>query len=347
MLSSIPSRKHLTLAGLILFSLLGCRSENGISDETILISGDTMGTVYKVKVSGPPDGLTAERLQQEVDGRLKYINDRMSTYLPESEISRFNRSKSDEWFEVTPETAAVLGEALEISEKTGGAFDVTVGPLVNLWSFGPEGRNERVPTDEVIEEVRASVGFRNVEVRPSPPALRKKQPNVYVDLSAIAKGFAVDEVARVLDAFGVTRYMVEIGGEVRTRGRKQDGTPWRIGIEKPISTSRVLQHVVELEDCALATSGDYRNFFEIDGQRYSHTIDPLTGRPVEHSLASVSVISDNCTFADAMATALAVMGPDKAFRYATDNDIDVLLIIRDPDGFSEKATKGFGGEVVQ
>ena len=347
MLSSIPSRKHLTLAGLILFSLLGCRNENRISDETILVSGDTMGTVYKVKVSGPPDGLTAERLQQEVDARLKYINDRMSTYLPESEISRFNRSKSDEWFEVSPETVAVLGEALEISEKTDGAFDVTVGPLVNLWSFGPEDRHTEIPTDDEIEQAKARVGFRNVEIRPSPPALRKKQPNVYVDLSAIAKGFAVDEVARVLDALGVTRYMVEIGGEVRTRGRKQDGTPWRIGIEKPASTSRVLQHIVELENRSLATSGDYRNFFEKDGRRYSHTIDPRTGRPVEHNLASVSVISDNCTFADAMATALAVMGPDEAFRYATDNDVDVLLIIRGPDGFSEKATKGFGGEVVQ
>ena len=347
MLSSIPSRKHLTLAGLILFSLLGCRNENRISDETILVSGDTMGTVYKVKVSGPPDGLTAERLQQEVDARLKYINDRMSTYLPESEISRFNQTQNDDWFEVSPETAAVLGEALEISEKTDGAFDVTVGPLVNLWSFGPEGRIERVPTDEEIEKAKAGVGFRHIGVRSSPPALRKKHPDVYVDLSAIAKGFAVDEVARVLDALGVTRYMVEIGGEVRTRGRKQDGTPWRIGIEKPASTSRVLQHIVELENRSLATSGDYRNFFEKDGRRYSHTIDPRTGRPVEHNLASVSVISDNCTFADAMATALAVMGPDEAFRYATDNDVDVLLIIRGPDGFSEKATKGFGGEVVQ
>ncbi len=347
MLSSVPTRNHLAFAGLVFFGLLGCHSENRVTNEPILISGDTMGTVYKIKVSGPPDGLTDARLQQEVDDRLKYINDLMSTYLPESEISRFNRSQDDEWFEVSPETATVLGKAREISENTDGAFDVTVGPLVNLWSFGPDGRHEEIPTDDEIEQARANVGFQHIEVRASPPALLKTHPDVYVDLSAIAKGFAVDEVTRVLDGLGITRYMVEIGGEVRTGGRKQDGTSWKIGIEKPISTVRVLQHIVELEDRALATSGDYRNFFEKDGLRYSHTIDARTGRPVAHNLASVSVISDNCTFSDAMATALTVMGPDEAFQYATDNDIDVLLIIRVADGFEVKTTKGFGGKAAQ
>lgn len=347
MMVPVSSWKHITSTGLILVGLFGCHVETRVGDETILISGDTMGTVYRVKVSGPPDGLTDASLQQEVDDRLKYINDRMSTYLPDSEISRFNRSQDDDWFEVSTETASVLGEALEISEKTNGAFDVTVGPLVNLWSFGPEGRHEEIPTDDEIEKIRASVGFRHIEVRSSPPALRKMRPDVYVDLSAIAKGFAVDEVARILDGLGITRYMVEIGGEVRTRGRKRDGTAWKIAIEKPISTVRVYQHIVELEDRSLATSGDYRNFFEKDGQRYSHTIDPRTGRPVEHNLASVSVISDNCTFADAMATALTVMGPDEAFRFADDNDIGVLLILRGPDGFEVKTTKDFGGKAVQ
>lgn len=347
MLPSASTRRHLTAAGLILVILLGCHSENRVANDTILISGDTMGTVYRVKVSGPPDGLTDARLQQEVDARLKYINDRMSTYLPESEISRFNQMQDDEWFEVSPETAVVLSKALEISEKTNGAFDVTVGPLVNLWSFGPEGQHAEIPSDDEIEKAKANVGFQHIEVRASPPALRKTRPDIYVDLSAIAKGFAVDEVTRVLDGLGITRYMVEIGGEVRTRGRKQDGTAWKIGIEKPISTVRVLQHIVELEDRALATSGDYRNFFEKDGLRYSHTIDARTGRPVAHNLASVSVISDNCTFADTMATALTVMGPDEAFRYATDNNIDVLLIIRVSDGFEVKTTEGFGGKAAQ
>jgi thiamine biosynthesis lipoprotein len=334
-------------AGLLCSLPLACRHAATSQTDALSISGDTMGTVYRIKVSGPPNGLTAQRLQQEVDARLRYINDRMSTYLPDSEISRFNRSQTDDWFEVSPETTAVLSKALEINEKTDGAFDVTVGPLVNLWSFGPEGRHEQIPTDDQIEETQASVGFRHIDVRSSPPALRKMHPDVYVDLSAIAKGFAVDEVARVLDGLGIMRYMVEIGGEVRTRGRKQDGASWKIGIEKPVSTSRVLQHVVELEDRSLATSGDYRNFFEKDGRRYSHTIDPRTGRPVEHNLASVSVISDNCTFADAMATALTVMGPDEAFRYATDNDIDVLLIIRVSDGFEVKTTSGFPGKAAQ
>jgi thiamine biosynthesis lipoprotein len=172
--------------------------------------------------------------------------------------------------------------------------------------------------------------------------LRKTHPDVHVDLSGIAKGFAVDAIAELVEQQGITRFMIEIGGEVRTGARKQDGAPWRIGIESPVSVMRgPPQEVVELEDLALATSGDYRNYFERDGRRYSHTIDPRKGRPIEHNLASVSIVAPNCMFADAMATALTVMGPDDAFRYARENDLDVLLIIRETDGFVEKVTDGF------
>jgi len=306
-----------------------------------------MGTWYNVKVSRPPQGLTAERLQREVDARLEEINLGMSTHLPESEISRFNRFRGEDWFEVSPDTVTVVAAALEVSDRTDGAFDVTVGPLVNLWSFGPEDQQQRIPTDDEIANAKAKVGFRRVEIRRQPSALRKTHPDVYVDLSGIAKGFAVDAIAELFERQGITRFMIEIGGEVRTGGRKHDGTPWRIAIERPVSAMRAFQQIVELEDRALATSGDYRNYFERDGRRYSHTIDPRTGSPVEHTLASVSIIAADCMFADAMATALSVMGPEGAFQCAQENELDVLLIVRESDGFVENATDGFMKHVAR
>lgn len=326
----------------------GCRAPEEPAPADISISGATMGTWYNIKVSGPNQDLTAERLQPQVDARLEEINLAMSTYLPESEISRFNRFRGGEWFEVSPDTMTVVAKALQVSDQTDGAFDVTVGPLVNLWSFGPEDQPERIPTDDEIADAKAKTGFRLIEVRRQPPALRKTLPEVYIDLSGIAKGFAVDAIAELFELQGIERFMIEIGGEVRTSGRKQDGTPWRIGIESPVSVMRgPPQQIVDLENCALATSGDYRNYFEQDGRRYSHTIDPRTGSPIEHRLASVSVISADCMTADAMATALSVMGPDDAYQHAEEHKLDVLLIIRESDGFAEKATDGFERHMAQ
>jgi thiamine biosynthesis lipoprotein len=246
-----------------------------------------------------------------------------------------------EWFDVSSDVALVVATAQQIAEETGGAFDVTVGPLVNLWNFGPDPQPQRLPADEEIEAARSRVDYRAIEVRRSPPALRKSRPDVYVDLSAIAKGFAVDAIAEMLDKQLVGAYMIEIGGEVRTKGKKPDGRRWRIGIERPVATGRLIQRVVELGDDALATSGDYRNYFDWNGQIFSHEIDPRTGRPVEHSLASVSVIADDCMTADALATALIVVGPEKALEYAERHDVDVLLILRRGDAFEEIATRGF------
>jgi thiamine biosynthesis lipoprotein len=288
-----------------------------------------------------PEGTTPEDLQRDVDACLLDVNRKMSTYDPESELSRFNRHPHDDWFDVSAETATVVRRAQEIGEKTGGAFDVTVGPLVNLWSFGPDSTPGDVPSELELAAVRENVGWHLLEVRDSPPGLRKRSAGVYVDLSAIAKGFGVDRVAALLDRRGVKAYMIEIGGEVRTRGAKRGGSPWRIGIERPVSFARSLHKVVRLTDRALATSGDYRNFFEVDGVRYSHTIDPLTGRPVEHNLASVSVITTSCMEADAWATALGVLGPDAAYRYAEQNGLDVLLIVRQNGGFQEQVSPGF------
>lgn len=307
--------------------------------------GSTMGTVYNVRAVGSAAGLSVAALQRQVDLRLAAISQEMSTYLPDSEISRFNRYTGDDWFAVSTETALVVAAGLEVSRDTQGAFDVTVGPLVNLWGFGPAGRAGEIPADEAIAECQARVGYTRLQVRQEPPALRKRRADVYIDLSAIAKGFAVDEVAKLLERHAVGSYLVEIGGEVRTRGRKPDGGGWRIGIERPVAAVRELDCVVELDNRSLATSGDYRNFFERQGRRYSHEIDPRTGRPVDHALLSVSVLADDCLTADAWATALLVLGPDAALPAARRRGLDVLCMIRSGDGWVEQATPGFAARI--
>ncbi|MCA9241142.1 MAG: FAD:protein FMN transferase [Planctomycetales bacterium] len=303
-------------------------------------SGPTMGTLYHYSI------ITCRApasIQQRVDSRLAEINKAMSTYDPDSELSRFNKSDSLDWFDVSEETARVVAFALEVSEKTNGAFDPTVGPAVNLWGFGPDGRRKSPPTDEQVSAALARVGYKNVEARLDPPAIKKSRPDVYVDLSAVAKGYGVDEVSRVLAENGSEASMVEIGGEVVCRGAKPDGSPWRIGVEKPDERGVAIQTVVELSDAALATSGDYRNFFQQDGVRFSHTINPQTGRPVEHRLAEVSVRAKSCMENDAYATSILVMGPEKGYNWAQKQNLAVLMIERTHDGFVEKTTPNWRG----
>jgi FAD:protein FMN transferase len=330
---------YLLLAGSLL-AYFACRPKTQPASGPAL-TGFTMGTVYTVKLAELPPTVALDRLHVEVDQRLQQINARMSTYLDDSELSRFNRHQDDRWFEVSDETAAVVDAALEISRLTDGAFDVTVGPLVNLWNFGPNPLPGQIPTAAEIERERERVGYQFLEVRQTPPALRKTRPGIYVDLSAIAKGYAVDAVSELLIQHGVLGFMVEIGGEVRTRGNKLDGRPWRIGIEKPIVSTRSVQRVVQLNGQSLATSGDYRNFFEIDGRRYGHAIDPHTGYPVQHHLTSVSVITDTCMMADAWATALLVAGPEAAWQLAGKHSIEVLLILQAGKDFEERMTDDF------
>lgn len=300
-----------------------------------------MGTTYAVKFPPLSKDLTPESLQEAIDRCLVQVNNQMSTWQPDSELSQFNRFGNEEWFPVSAETARVVQTALEISEQTGGAFDVTVGPLVNLWSFGPDKTENQRPSEATIAEVKNQVGYALLEVRTSPPALRKSRADVYVDLSAIAKGFGVDQVADVLDKYHISAYMVEIGGEVRTKGTKPDGEPWRVGIESPNPFGRGLQKTVKLSGQSLATSGDYRNFVVIDGKTYSHTIDPRTGWPVDHGIASASVIAESCMLADAYATALMVLGPEEGYNWAKEHDIAALMIVREGDAFIEKPTSAF------
>jgi thiamine biosynthesis lipoprotein len=271
----------------------------------------------------------------------------MSTYIPDSELSLINSSTSTEWIPVSSQLYDVLFAAQQVSRQTDGAFDITVGPLVNLWGFGPDKVNRPVPAAEDIATILPGTGYRQLELRTSPPAVKKHHPSTYLDLSGIAKGYAVDRIAALLEKNGINRFMVEIGGEIRARGSNQREETWRVGIEKPLIDQRAVEVIIHLPDTGMATSGDYRNFFMHDGRRYSHTIDPATGWPVSHDLTSVSVLDDSAMMADALATALMVMGPDLAWRFAEDRNIPALFIINSKDEFTEKHTTSFSPYLIE
>ena len=304
----------------------------------VRLTGSTMGTSYSVKISRIPASLTEGQLLTEIQQILKRINERMSTYLKDSEISMFNRARTTDWIPVSSETALVVAAALQTSRLTDGAFDITVGPLVDLWGFGPPTRENDLPTDEAIRQTLQTVGYQHIAIKDSPPALRKDHPEVQIDLSAIAKGYAVDQVAEYLESVGIHDYLVEIGGELRAKGKNAQGVPWKVAIEKPDPRRRTVHRVLQLHNGGMATSGDYRNFFEKDGRRYSHTIHPRTGRPVTHNLTSVTVISHSTMQADALATGLMVLGLQSGFQLAEQEKLAAHFIAFGEEGFQEKAT---------
>jgi thiamine biosynthesis lipoprotein len=310
--------------------------------ELLTISGTTMGTIYRIKI---PDFLISGRsvdpdsLRRGIENVLRDVNQKMSTYLENSEISRFNRFNGSDWFPVSRDTAWVIKRSIEVSEKSGGAFDITVGPLVNLWGFGPAKRGEIPDEREILKKLR-NIGYKKINVRLSPPAVKKLRKNMFCDLSAIAKGYGVDRIAAYLDNQNVSHYLVEIGGELRVRGINHKKELWRIGIATP-DDSFGIHKVIGLKDISMATSGDYRNYFEKDGIRYSHTIDPVTGRPITHTLASVTVISSSCLYSDAMATAINVLGPERGFDLAVKENLAAFLIIRAKKGFQVNVSPRF------
>jgi thiamine biosynthesis lipoprotein len=315
---------------------------------SVTYSGETMGTTYTIKVCRLPKNVDADQLGVEIDQRLSEISRLMSNYQADSELSRLNDFNDGGWFPVSMEMVFVLERAREVSDATDGAFDVTVGPILRLWNFGP-GREgvDRIPSDAEIEAAKQQVGFEKIDLRREPSEVRKQQADLEIDLSAVAKGFAVDEIEDLLLSHAVVDYMVEIGGEVQTGGLNDRGEPWNIAIEAPIAEIRQIHRVVPLTKMGMATSGDYRNFFEIEGQRYSHIIDPRTGRPVSHNLVSVTVLHPSCAIADAWATALLVLGPDEGFQVADGQQLAVLFIMRTEDGFEEKRTPRFDEAVQQ
>ncbi|WP_228710694.1 FAD:protein FMN transferase [Saccharobesus litoralis] len=307
------------------------------------LQGRTMGTTYSVKFFATEQQIRTEQFYKDIEALLETVNQQMSTYRPDSEISRFNTSANDEPFIVSSDTAYVVQSAIDIGVQSEGALDITIGPLVNLWGFGPNGHVESAPTSEQIALAKGLIGIDKLLVKGR--TLIKTQDQLYIDLSAIAKGFGVDKIAEYLEAKGINRYLAEIGGEMRAKGKKMDGSLWRVAIEKPTSAERAVQQVVDLQDKAIATSGDYRNYFEKEGKRYSHTIDPSNGKPITHKLASVTVIHDSTMMADGYATALNVMGPQKALEFAERQNLAVYLVVKSAEGFDVKYSSGFSSYI--
>ena len=333
-----PSRlSSLSVATTVALMLAGCGNGPGMFE----LRGQAMGTSYSIRVVAPAGGppVPLEALRQRVAMRVEDLEDVFSTWRPDSQVSRFNAREGEEWFAVSPDFLDVLKEAVKVSELTGGAFDPTVGPLVELWGFGAGEASTAVPGREALERMLQVTGVANLQWRESPPAVRRTRPGVRLDFSAIAKGYAVDAVWTLLSEAGLSDYLVEIGGEVRARGRRADGLPWSIGVENPDGSG--IDESVPLRDAAVATSGDYRNYFESEGKRYSHVLDPRTGWPVSHDLASVTVIASSATMADALATALLVLGPETGLRLAIDQGLAARLVVRTAEGLQVLPTPAY------
>lgn len=335
------SKRGLGLILILVFLLSGCAINNSAEKYPFSYSGPVMGTSFSIKASKIPEGVRAYSIELLIKRRLDNINQVMSTYVEDSELSILNNSESISSEFISPDLFKVISAAQEVSRLSDGALDITVGPLVNLWGFGPDKTNNATPSDQDIQQLLSKVGYKNIVLAKRLYSLKKKKSGITIDLSSLAKGYAVDEVAKILSQKGFTDYMVEIGGELQLKGKNLQGQKWRIAVEKPNADTRELQRVLSLTDTAMATSGDYRNFFEQDGQRFSHTIDPRTGYPITHKLASVTVLSDTTMNADAWATALMVLGPDEGYKIAEQQKLAVFLIIKTDQGFTARETPLF------
>ncbi|WP_047049907.1 FAD:protein FMN transferase [Vibrio mexicanus] len=318
-----------------IFVLAGC----GKPLEQVHLTGPTMGTTYNIKYI-PAEGLpSSSDVQIEVDRLLEEVNQQMSTYRKDSELSQFNQYQGDDEFEVSWQTAKVVNEAIRLNQLTHGALDVTVGPLVNLWGFGPEARREKVPSEQEIAKRREMTGIQHLSATES--TIRKDIPNLYVDLSTIAKGWGVDVVADYIGSLGIENFMVEVGGEMRVAGLNRESVPWRIAIEKPSVDERSIQEIIEPGNMAVATSGDYRNYFERDGIRYSHIIDPKTAFPINNKVVSVTVLNESSMTADGLSTGLMVLGEQQGMEIANQHGIPMLMIVKTEDGFTELVSEAF------
>lgn len=322
----------------VMFIMLpGCSASEGVEIEAI--TGLAMGTSYTVKwVSS--DHVKDVDIAKGVKSELARVEASMSTYLDASDLNGFNGAPVNEWHAVPEEMAVLVARALAISAQTLGAFDITVGPLVDLWGFGPDPVPEYIPSQTALDALRPAIGYQNLQVQRQPPALLKKATSA-IDLSAIAKGYSVDVIAQWLEAHEFNDYLVEVGGELRAHGHKPDGSPWRIAIETPSEDARQIYQVVKVNNMAVATSGNYRNYYQQEGVRYSHTLDPSTLRPVTHNLASVTVIDASAARADALATALMVMGGDDGVIWATMHQVPAYFIMKQANGFVAQSTAGF------
>lgn len=335
-------RAALVLSGGLLLpagvlSIVG-RSGLGHSKASQGFNGRIMGTGYSVTLGNHAS--LEDTVHPLVLAELQAIDTAMSTWRSASEISQFNNGNHDDWHAISASTMDVLQHALNTSRNTHGAFDVSVGPLVNLWGFGadnPRGlANIGKPSTSLIEKTMSLVDYQSIQIDVHANTIRKLIPSAQLDLSGVAKGYAVDQVAHALDVQGVSDYLIEVGGELRSRGARSRDNHWRVAIERPSTNQRAVFRVLELKNNAIATSGDYRNFYMDGGIKYSHTIDPRTGTPIRHELASVTVVAPTTMQADSLSTAFMVMGPSEALSFASQHNIAAHFIMRSASGHLEE-----------
>jgi thiamine biosynthesis lipoprotein len=334
------------LALLAVVTALGVRLLRGpTGDEPHVLSGPTMGSLYHVTIDQDLTEAELARVRSVIEERLGHIERLFSTYDTASEVSRFNRHASVEPFAVSGEMLEVLAVSRDVSERSDGALDVTVGPLVDAWGFGPADRDGAIPDDTTLAELLALVGYERIVIDEAAGTIAKLDPAVRIDLSAVGQGYAVDAVAAALAGLGLTNFLVELSGELRASSTRRDGTPWRVGIEAPAAGIADLWGTIELVDEGISTSGDYLNYLEIDGVRYSHLVDPRTGRLVRMLGASVTVVHASAAVADAWDTALAVLGPDAGYALAEREGLAALFLTRRDDEFEARVTSALGGRV--
>ncbi len=300
-----------------------------------VLEGKTMGTFWRVSVVGV-DKTQAEELRQKVQNLLDGDDQLLSTWKNDSALMRFNHSNSLTSWPVSEAMADIVTESLRIGYKTQGAMDITVGPLVNLWGFGPDKQPVKTPTQAQIDAAKARTGlaFLSVINRSGRQYLQKSIPDLFVDLSTVGEGYAADHLARLMTEEGISRYLVSVGGALVSRGMNADGQPWRVAIQKPTDRENAVQAIVDINGHGISTSGSYRNYYELDGQRISHVIDPQTGRPITHKLVSVTVIAPTALEADGWDTGLMVLGPQKAQQVVREQGLAVYMIMKEGDGFT-------------
>ncbi|WP_058912820.1 FAD:protein FMN transferase ApbE [Entomohabitans teleogrylli] len=329
--------KYVCCGLLGLLMLAGCDDSASPANvaKPLVLEGKTMGTFWRVSVAGVDAG-RAEELRQKVQAQLDADDRLLSTYKADSALSRFNQSRSTDPWPVSEAMSDVVTEALRIGAKTDGAMDVTVGPLVNLWGFGPDKQPVTPPSEAQIAAARAKTGLQHLKVinAAGQQWLQKDLPDMYIDLSTMGEGYAADHLARLMTQQGISRYLVSVGGAVVTRGLNAEGKPWRVAIQKPTDRENAVQAIVDLNGHGISTAGSYRNYYELDGKRLSHVIDPATGHPIQHKLVSATVIAPTALEADGWDTGLMVLGTEKARQVAEKEGLAVYLITKEGDGFS-------------
>lgn len=300
-----------------------------------VLDGKTMGTFWRVSVIGI-DKAQADELQKKVQRLLDGDDMLLSTWKNDSALMRFNHSQSLTPWPVSEAMADIVTESLRVGQKTHGAMDITVGPLVNIWGFGPEKQPVKTPTQAQIDAAKARTGLQYLSVinRAGQQFLQKSLPDLYVDLSTVGEGYAADHLAQLMTQEGISRYLVSVGGALVSRGMNADGQPWRVAIQKPTDRENAVQAIVDINGYGISTSGSYRNYYELDGQRISHVIDPQTGRPITHKLVSVTVIAPAALEADAWDTGLMVLGPQKAQQVVREQGLAVYMILKEGEGFT-------------